>query len=180
MDSKYLTENSDSSDNISDDNITINNKIMIKNKKLDKYVEKNIDYVPLLHIKRYNDNLWLDKTISNIYFDINSDLYISNYDKIQLYYNISDYEIYQKYYYYDSKKLNIYKHPNNIIQKNNDNKAIIYVGIKPNTNRFYLDNIFRKLIDLCLVNKIRDPITGDYLINKNIRINFYNWAKKHS
>jgi hypothetical protein len=165
-----------SSDSIESNKYKSNNKI-IKNKNL--LSNNNVDHVPLIYID--NIKLWLDKKIiPNKYFFDSTNLYLSNYNKINLYYNTTDYEIKQKNYYYDLDKLNIYSHPNSNIQKEHNNNAIIYVGINNNTRRFFLDNIFRELIDICVRDNIRDPITGDYLINKNIRTNFYNWAKKNS
>ena len=166
-------------DNLCDtSDILFNKKIIIKNKKLIKN-DINLDKTSLIHID--NMKLWLDKKIiSNKFFFDSTNLYLSNYNKINLYYNSTDYEIKQKNYYYDIDKLNIYSHPNTIIQKEYNNNAIIYVGINNNTRRFYLDNIFRQLIDICVRDNIREPITGDYLINKNLRTNFYNWSKKNS
>jgi len=184
-------------DNLSNSSFnSSNNKIIIKNKKLkdttNTFGENNNDfnYVPLIHINTHK--LWLDsrietniKILNNYNIETNS-LYLSKNKQIQLYYNPTDYEIKQKHYYYDNNDLNIYPHPSNNIQKKyisnteNNNKPIIYVGIKNNTRRFYLDNIFRKLIDICVNENIRDPITGDYLINKNLRNNFYKWSSKFS
>ncbi len=159
---------------------------MNNNTNIDNTIDtegKTLIHIPLINID--NLKLWLDSRINtehkiyNSYINIDN-LYISNYDKINIYYNPLDYEISQKYLYYNEDKLNIYSHPNKKIQNDNNNNAVIFVGIKNNTRRFYLDNIFRKIIDICNRENIKDPITGDFLINKNLRNNFYNWSKKYS
>lgn len=66
--------------------------------------------------------------------------------------------------YFDKKSKEIEQIDNNI-----------HVKINPDTKRYHANYIFVKLIDYCIINDLRDG-NGNYLINPNIRNNFYKFC----
>ena len=188
--------NTDDDNNTNDDNNILNDdnnnylvgKAFLSFSNADEKLKSNkfdFNSSSITTLNLYNNNRWLDEKIdstryfNNLQYENQTNLYLSNYNNICYYYYPNDIEIKQKYYYYDIDRLNIYSHPSNKVLKE-DKNAIIYVGINNKTRRFYVDNIFRKLIDICIKNNIKDPLTNEYLINKSHRKNFYIWSRKNS
>jgi hypothetical protein len=55
--------------------------------------------------------------------------------------------------------------------------------IKPNTNRFHANYIFKQLVDYCLVNKLTYPydnISNKLLVEPDLKTEFYKFCKKYS
>lgn len=135
-------------------------------------------------------DIWLDSEIE--YYD-KPEIYNSKYNNISFYYNINDVELNMKnhflienykQYLENETYLDLYNKEDEEIY---DRMAYIqhytfkdkdkFIYINPNTNRYIVDLLFRKLLD-----NSQDLTTPNDtpLINKNMRTSFYKFCYEHS
>ena len=153
-----------------------------------------MEQIPLLHTNNSLD-IWLDSEIKYNEIDDNPEIYKSQYNNVSVYYNLNDSELKMKNSFLATIFKN-YKDDNSYLDLNNENDIEIYDRIKymqyytrddkskliyinPNTNRYIVDMLFRKLLDNCSLHSLICP-NETQLITKNMRRSFYKFCYENS
>ena len=154
--------------------------IEVSNIKLSKDTindKEDIYYEKIYNISKkqdyYLNKLWFDTKIKNNFSE--PDQYLSLSNNLLDYYNSYDYEmkniiINNKDDYYNEEEKSTYLHP---LNKTDD----VSVCISNNKRLFYYDNLFRQMVDYCMINGVSEPLTNKFLINPDYKNVIYNLLK---